>query len=192
MFSIIDPFIILLSYGLGCLSTGYYLIRWRKGEDLRDLGSGNVGARNAGRVLGVSGFLITFLLDCGKGAFVCWVANIYAAGEWTIWLSAVGVVAGHIWPVQLGFKGGKGIATAIGVLLVLDYQIALGGGGLFLILFAITRNIYLSILLIIVSLPFGCFALNRPTMENITMGAISFVMFIAHRVNVSEILKKSR
>src|SRR4051794_37968242 len=100
-------FIALGSYGLGCVSTGYYLVRMRSGCDVRERHSGNTGARNVGRVLGMGGFLVTLLGDIAKGA--CAVGLVWRfTGETRLAAVAmVAVVAGHVWPCQLGFRGGK-------------------------------------------------------------------------------------
>jgi len=111
-----EPAVILgtatLAYALGCLNAGYYLLRWRDGRDLRQLGSGNAGARNAGRVLGRRAFALVFALDAAKSMLAvlaaCWWAPEAAA------TCAVIAALGHVFPVQLGFRGGKGVATAIG------------------------------------------------------------------------------
>ena len=71
----IDFFLIAACYCLGCFTSGYYWVRWRTGEDVRQLGSGSVGARNVGRVLGGSGFIVVLLLDFTKGALAVWLAT---------------------------------------------------------------------------------------------------------------------
>src|SRR5579872_1257598 len=68
-------------YLLGCLTVGYYLVRWQTGRDIRQAGSGSVGAKNVGRILGVGGYLITFLADFAKGALAVWLATHYLADE---------------------------------------------------------------------------------------------------------------
>jgi acyl-phosphate glycerol 3-phosphate acyltransferase len=109
--------LLLFAYGLGCLNAGYYLLRWRDGRDIRQLGSGNAGARNVGRVLGRKGFVLVFALDAAKG-----VVAVTAAHQWApevAALSAVVVTLGHVYPAQLSLRGGKGVATAIGALAAL-------------------------------------------------------------------------
>jgi acyl phosphate:glycerol-3-phosphate acyltransferase len=111
--------LLLLAYGLGCLNAGYYLLRWRDGRDIRQLGSGNAGARNVGRVLGRQGFALVFVLDAAKG-----VLAVTAAPHWApevAALCALLVTLGHVYPVQLNWRGGKGVATAIGALLALAW-----------------------------------------------------------------------
>src|SRR5512135_2701540 len=117
--------IAVAAYLLGCITTGYYLVRLRLRQDLRDLGSGSVGARNVGRLLGRPGFLLTVLGDFGKGALAVWAARHFTTDDRLVALAMLAVVAGHVWPVQLCFRGGKGMATALGALLVYDWQLAL-------------------------------------------------------------------
>lgn len=113
------------AYLLGCLSTGYYLVRWRCGLDIRMVGSGTTGAFNVARVLKMPGFAITLTGDVLKGwlalAFAAWLGlDLFAR-----MLVMLAVVAGHDFPVQLRFRGGNGLATATGALLVLDPRLTL-------------------------------------------------------------------
>jgi acyl phosphate:glycerol-3-phosphate acyltransferase len=108
----------LAAYALGCFTTGYYLVRWRTGRDIREVGSGSVGARNVGRLLGWRGFLATVLGDFGKGALAVWAARQFTTDDRLVALAMPAVVAGHLWPAQLRFRGGKGMAAALGALLI--------------------------------------------------------------------------
>jgi hypothetical protein len=103
----------IAGYTLGCLNTGYYLVRVRTGRDLRAEGSGTAGATNAGRFLGRAGFGLALLGDLVKGSLAVGAALALGAGEAGAAAAAVGVVTGHIYPVQLGFRGGKGLATTL-------------------------------------------------------------------------------
>ena len=100
------------AYLLGCLATGYYLVRARTGRDIREIDSGSTGARNVGRVLGKTGFGLTVLGDFGKGALAVWGARHWTHDHQLAALAMLAVVAGHIWPAQLRFRGGKGVATS--------------------------------------------------------------------------------
>jgi glycerol-3-phosphate acyltransferase PlsY len=115
----------LASYMLGCLNGAYYLHRLRTGRDIRTEGSGNAGARNAGRVMGRRGFAAVFLIDAGKGAVAVLAARALGLGDAGVMAAAVAVVAGHNYPVQLGFRGGRGIAAAFGAILAADLTVAL-------------------------------------------------------------------
>src|SRR5215470_11509073 len=86
----------LFSYLLGCFTTGYYLVRARLGQDIRELGSRSVGAKNVGRVLGWTGFSVTLLGDFGKGAFAVWAASHWTKDPRYLALAMLAVVTGHI------------------------------------------------------------------------------------------------
>src|ERR1051326_4572526 len=113
------------AYLLGCFATGYYLVRLRTGQDIRELGSGNVGATNVGRALGTRGFVLTFLGDAAKGALAVSLARLLPGPLWLADVAMIAVVAGHIWPIPLRGRGGKGGATTLGALAVLDVSLTL-------------------------------------------------------------------
>ncbi len=145
--------VVLCAYSLGCLATGYYLVRWRTGQDLREEGSGSLGARNVGRVLGPAGFTATLAGDMAKGALAVWVARHFTQDERLAALALLAVVAGHVWPAQLRLRGGKGVATALGGLMVYDFYLALAFGLLFAAGFAALRRTVLPGLLAFACLP---------------------------------------
>src|SRR2546422_10075017 len=135
-----ETLVMLLGYALGCFTSGYYLVRWRTGDDIRWLGSGSVGATNVGRVLGRPGFFLTVLCDFFKGLFAVWLARYFQLNPTSTVLTMVAVAIGHIWPAQLWFHGGKGVATSLGALLMFDYSIAFTFAALFLVVCASLRN----------------------------------------------------
>lgn len=108
--------IVIAAYLIGGLSPGYWLAKRRGGVDLRDTGSGATGATNAGRVLGRRGFYTVVALDVLKGMLVAGGVHFCFPEIPLAWKCAASyaVVAGHIWPVWLGFRGGKGVATFYG------------------------------------------------------------------------------
>jgi glycerol-3-phosphate acyltransferase PlsY len=99
--------------------------------DLRELGSGGLGARNTGRILGPAGFLATAAGDVAKGALAVCAARHFTGQDHLGALAMLAVVAGHVWPAQLRFRGGKGIATSLGALMICSFQLALAYGVLF-------------------------------------------------------------
>ncbi len=114
------PWLVLpAAYLLGGFSPGYWLVRLRTGADVRTQGSGATGATNSARLLGKGGFALVLLLDAVKGALAVFVAR--AAGLTGGWEFAAGtaVVAGHVWPVQLRFRGGRGLGPLLGAWLAL-------------------------------------------------------------------------
>src|SRR4051812_18652582 len=126
-------------YAAGCFCAGYYLVRWWTGEDVRRSGSGTAGATNAGRRLGRLGFALTFALDALKGIAVVWVAAHWFDAAATA-AAVVAVVVGHVWPVQLRFRGGKGIATSLGAFAIYDPRIFGVVAALFLVSSCVRRG----------------------------------------------------
>lgn len=107
------------AYLLGSISFSYLIVRALRGEDVRAVGSGNAGATNVLRAAGKLPGIATLLLDIGKGAAAVAVARALDARPPVVGLCAVAVVLGHVFPVFLGFRGGKGVATAGGAMLAL-------------------------------------------------------------------------
>lgn len=133
-------FILSLSYLLGCFTTGYYLVRLSTGQDIRVVASGNVGSRNVGRLLGAKGFLLTFIGDAGKGMLAVWLAQRLGGGQLLATAAVVAVTAGHIWPLQLRFRGGKGFATFVGGMILLDPRLLLLGTAFAALLYPLLRR----------------------------------------------------
>jgi acyl phosphate:glycerol-3-phosphate acyltransferase len=174
----------LAAYLLGCFTTGYYLVRLRLGCDLRDLGSGSVGARNVGRLLGWRGFLVTVLGDFGKGALAVWAARHCSTDHWLVLVAMLAVVAGHVWPVQLRFRGGKGMATSLGALLTYDFQLALVFALLFAAAFAALRKTVLPGLLALAALPLVSWYLRHDPAEAVGTSVLAALVLVAHRTNL--------
>ena len=141
---------VALAYLSGSLPWGLWVGRLARGVDVRTLGSGNLGATNVYRSLGAGLGVLTLLLDIGKGALPVWLlphaafAAAFPGGpEWCRLAVGFAAVAGHVWTFLAGFKGGKGVATTVGVLLALA-PAAFGVFGLvFLLVVALTRFISL-------------------------------------------------
>src|SRR5436190_9095910 len=167
-----DLVAILVAYLLGCVATAYYIVRLRTGQDIRQLGSGNVGGRNAGRVLGRAGFVIVAVVDALKGLLAVLFARYLGVGEWTMALVMLAVLAGHIWPAQLGFRGGKGAATFIGALAGYNVMIALLTAGVFVLLFVILRNFTLDGVVALVLSLFGILLLGQPPFDVIVVAVL--------------------
>jgi glycerol-3-phosphate acyltransferase PlsY len=177
---------IFACYVLGCFTAGYYWVRWRTGHDIRDEGSGNVGARNVGRLLGSSGFLATLFLDLGKGAFAVGMTVHFAVTPEMQIAAMLAVVVGHIWPVQLRFHGGKGIATSLGVLLAYDSFLVVVLVALFLPSFALLRSFTLSGLLAFALSPLVAFLCGLENMEVVAMSLLAVLVLVSHRRNIRE------
>jgi acyl phosphate:glycerol-3-phosphate acyltransferase len=180
------------AYLLGGFTTGYYVVRHRTGQDLRELGSGNLGARNAGRILGASGFLITLFGDFAKGVLAVWVAQHFTRDSRVMALCLLAVVAGHLWPVQLGFRGGKGVATSLGALLFYDFHLALAFALLFAGAFVVARRVVLPALFAFTCLPLVSLYLSADPgararqAEAALFSILAGLILVAHRKNILE------
>jgi glycerol-3-phosphate acyltransferase PlsY len=107
------------------MATGYYLVRWRTGTDIRDLGSRRTGAFNVGRALSPRWIYLTLAGDMAKGALAVALGRVLGLDPMGLLLVMAAVIVGHNFPVQLGFRGGNGLAAGTGALLVLDPPLAL-------------------------------------------------------------------
>ena len=126
---IIVGLVIVASYLIGSIPTGYLIVKGMTGQDIRTIGSGSTGATNVKRVLGKKWFFIVMLLDAFKGALPVILAKLYAGdvsgvGLFPV-LAAVAVIIGHSKPIFLQFKGGKSVASGVGTILALNWQVGL-------------------------------------------------------------------
>lgn len=111
-------FIPPVAYLLGSIPFGYLIVKRREGRDIRSQGSGNIGAANVTRVAGLGAGAMTFLLDVAKGYLAVWGAARLTDEDITwMMVAALAAIAGHLFPVWLGFRGGRGVATGVGVFL---------------------------------------------------------------------------
>ncbi len=144
---------LLAGYLLGSLPSGYLTVRWLDGRDLRQLGSGSTGATNVLRQVGKGPALVVFLVDVGKGAAAVLLAKALNLDDgWQV-AAGLAALAGHIWPVWLGWKGGKAVATALGMLLGIALPVGLASFGVFLTVLSLSRIVSLSSVAAAVSLP---------------------------------------
>ena len=123
---------LLLGYLLGSIPSGYLAGRWCMGIDLRELGSGSTGATNVLRQVGKGPALVVFVIDVAKGAAAVLLAGALTQtaqlNDWIQVMAGLAALAGHIWPVWLGFKGGKAVATGLGMFLGLAWPVGLAFG----------------------------------------------------------------
>jgi acyl phosphate:glycerol-3-phosphate acyltransferase len=185
-----DILVVFMSYALGCISTGYYLTRLCTGADIRESGSGGTGARNAGRALGRIGFAVTFSGDIAKGIIAIWLASMLAPHHWAIIASLIAVVAGHIWPAQLGFRGGKGIAVTIGSILVFDYRLAAACCVVFCLCLVCLRKYMLSWMIVVIAMPVAAVLMGNSAPDTVGVIIIAFMILFAHRGNITELIPK--
>ncbi len=180
--------VVLSSYMIGCVCTGYYLTRFFTGKDIRSCGSGSAGARNVGRMLGKKGFIITMCCDFAKGMIAMAIVNRLQVPVWAVMLSLLGVVIGHIYPVQLGFRGGKGIIVTLGALSVLDWRLAAGLPVLFAVCFVLSKKYMLSGMVGIIALPAMAVLMKHSTMEITGIAILALIILFAHRTNIRKLI----
>ena len=173
------------AYVLGCFGIGYYLVRTQTGRDIRELESGSIGARNVGRVLGRSGFCVTLLADFAKGALAVWAARQLFGSEVLAALALLTVTVGHVWPVQLGFRGGKGVATSLGGLLIFDWYSALIYAAAFAVLSGLMRRTILPGLFAYLVLPFTVWWFFQNGLLVPIVSGLIVVVWFAHRDNLA-------
>jgi glycerol-3-phosphate acyltransferase PlsY len=135
--------LIALSYLLGSASPTYILGRAIKGMDLRKAGSGNLGARNAGRVLGRPFGIVVWLLDAAKGAVPVAAATRLDLGTLVAILCGVAAVSGHIWPIYYGFRGGRGASTVLGATFAVLPVEMTAGLAVWVIVAHLSKSLYL-------------------------------------------------
>lgn len=180
---------ILVSYLLGSITFSYVVGKWFKGIDIRQHGSGNAGATNTLRVLGVVPAILVLVLDLLKGVLAVWIGKWLVPGDlWVAVACGLIVVVGHNWPIFFRFKGGKGIATTVGVTLTLCFLPTLFAAIIAIITIAITRYVSLGSLFLAVSLPVFLWFMNY-SME-ILMASLAFTVFaiIRHKSNIVKLV----
>jgi glycerol-3-phosphate acyltransferase PlsY len=186
----------LSAYIVGSFPTSYILTKAIKGTDIRTSGSGNAGATNVLRTVGKIPALVTLLIDIFKGAFaVVMLGNFfYGYGidlDYNFYRGLLGllVVSGHIWPVFLKFKGGKGVATAIGVGFVLAPNALWPSVAIWVIVFFIFNYVSLASIISLVAFPIIAALTNYSIYTILFSIAISGLSILRHKSNVDRLLK---
>ena len=131
------------AYFLGSIPTAYILVRWVKGQDIRDGGSHNVGALNTYRQAGIPAGIAVLLVDMAKGVLAVVVPRLVGAEDWVLFLTTHLVVAGHNWPVFLNFRGGKGAAAIFGISMVIVPWLTAITAGPSILVMLLLRNVVL-------------------------------------------------
>ncbi|MDA7986841.1 MAG: glycerol-3-phosphate 1-O-acyltransferase PlsY [Synechococcus sp. H1_metabat_bins_2.tsv.006] len=183
--------VVPLGYLLGSFPSGYLAGRWCAGVDIRQLGSGSTGATNVLRQVGKGPALVVFVVDVFKGSAAVILARALLGSGAYGWLVAAGLaaLAGHIWPIWLGWKGGKAVATGFGMLLGLVPAVGLACLGVFLTSLAVSRIVSISSVLAAASLPLLMAGAGAPA-AYLGLGVVAAVMVIwRHRTNLTRLLK---
>lgn len=180
------------SYLVGSIPTAYLLVKRLKRIDVRTVGSGNVGATNVTRVAGVGAGTLVFCLDLVKGLVAVWGLAPWVARPVTPTAQlacGLAAVLGHVFPVFLGFRGGKGVATTIGVLLGTVPFMAAVCLAVWVGCFLIWRYVSVGSLAAAVTLPLLQFLAHRPLPERWLGAALAAVLIARHRTNILRLLR---
>jgi len=192
----IDVFLILASYLLGSVSFSYLLVKLSAGHDVRAVGSGNPGATNALRAAGKLVGISVLVLDVAKGALPALVTRAMGRPEIIVGAVAVAVVVGHVFPLFLGFRGGKGVATAAGALGALAPVPLLFALAVFVVLVALTRYVSLGSMAAAVAFVPAAWLSNRLGWTEVDPwvilagGLIAVLVLVRHRGNLSRLVAR--
>ena len=193
--------VMIIAYLLGSIPFGYLIVRQKLGDDIRESGSGGTGATNVSRRAGKTAGTITLLLDVLKGSLAVLIGKVLLTGpppfvDWLVAAASLAVIVGHIFPVWLRFRGGKGVATGVGVFLILAPVALLCAGVLFVAIVASTRFVSLGSITAAAALPV-CVWLQSvfvepvadlgPLLTTAVLGAL--LIIFAHRSNIGRLAR---
>ena len=184
---------LISGYFLGSIPTGYLAGKWIANIDLREIGSGSTGATNVLRQLGKKAAFIVFIIDVAKGmAPVLLAKGLKIEDEWQV-AAGISALGGHIWPIWLKWKGGKAVASGLGVFLGISWPVGLASLGIFLTVLSISRIVSLSSVIASIGLPilmflsFSSHNISYPYLL-ISIVAMGLVLW-RHRSNINRLIK---
>lgn len=184
----------VIAYFLGSVPFGYVIVKLTGRGDVRESGSGNIGATNVTRAAGKIAGLLTLLLDAAKGYFAVWLAMrwFHADIRWTM-IVAICAVLGHMFPCWLKFRGGKGVATGLGVFLPICWQAMVAALVLWIIVLGFWRYVSLASVAAAAALPFLVFVFYAPHHAppvSVTAGSafIAALIIFKHRGNIGRVI----
>ena len=184
-------FILFISYLLGSFPSGFLYAKKFKGIDLRDVGSGSTGATNVLRNVGKWPALIVFMIDVSKGFIAVKLAYLILSSNIFQVLAGLFAITGHIWPIWLKGRGGKAVATGLGMFIALSWKVGLASFGTFLIMISLTKIVSLSSITAAILLPIYMFkyigTFNDP--YTIFSFIVAIIVIWKHRSNINRILK---
>ncbi|MHB8109638.1 MAG: glycerol-3-phosphate 1-O-acyltransferase PlsY [Syntrophorhabdaceae bacterium] len=186
--NVIAVILVVFAYFIGSIPVGVILGKL-KGIDPRKSGSGNIGATNVMRAGGKKLGVITLLCDAAKGFIPVMAAMMMGLPDSIVAIAGLMVFLGHVFPVFLKFKGGKGVATALGVYLAVGPWVILGAFVLFVIVFVVWRYVSLASLVGAISVPVGLYFVGAPYEFVVMAGVIAVIVIVRHRENISRLVK---
>ena len=185
--------ILFFGYLFGSFPSGYLAGRIAKGIDIRSLGSGSTGATNVLRHIGKRAAIAVFLIDVFKGVLSILLAKYFLLND--SWQVAIGLstLIGHIWPVWLNWRGGKAVATGLGIFLGLSWQVGLATLGIFILMFSLFRIVSLASISAALSLPlimFLSFQASSISIPYLIVSLLAMTLVVwRHRENIARLIK---
>tara|TARA_Y100000589_G_scaffold205004_1_gene193407 strand:- start:10126 stop:10773 length:648 start_codon:yes stop_codon:yes gene_type:complete len=199
LINLLNITLIIAAYLIGSIPTAVWVGKIFYNKDVREYGSGNAGATNTFRVLGVKAGIPVLIVDIFKGWLSVKLPYFFDTGMFAHTSSFInfqlvlGLAAllGHIFPIYAGFRGGKGIATLLGIIIALDFQGALFAISVFLVVLATTRYVSLSSMLAAMSFPLYIIAIEKNPYLSITIFSlfIAILVLITHQKNIERLLR---
>ncbi len=180
----------IISYCFGCFNTGYYYTRLFYQKDIREVGTSATGAMNVSRLAGKKGFILTFLGDGAKGALVVIISRSILMIEWTVLLCIFMVLLGHIFPLQLHFRGGKGMSTIFGALIAYQPLFILYLFLTCVVIYPFVRKYTITSLYALLIFPLILFFTDYSTVVVLYTLAYSILIIFACRNNVKEYINE--
>lgn len=177
----------MAGYLIGAIPFSFLIVRFRLHRDIRSLGSHNPGATNVLRVAGTLPAVAALVLDVGKGLAPVLVARHLGATPLVVGATALATVVGHVFPVYLGFRGGKGVATAVGAYAAISVSAALTGALVGLLLIAWKRYVSLGSIVGVGVVPLGVAAIGGEMESILAAGAIATLVTARHAGNISRL-----
>ncbi len=180
---------IVIGYLLGSISFSILFARWLRKIDIRDHGSGNAGATNTLRVLGKGPAIAVFLLDIAKGSIAVLIGLWLGDNrEWLPVVCGLAAIAGHNWPVYFRFKGGKGIATTVGALVVWAFVPTLIAGVIAILIIVFTRYVSLGSMIFAAWLPILFYVFDMDSAYIWGALAVALLAIVRHRKNIVKLI----
>lgn len=186
--SFVDIALLTAAYLIGAVPFGLLVARAMGGRDLRGQGSGNIGATNAARVLGRTAGAVTLLADVLKGFVPVFLAVRFSVSPQIPVVAAALAVVGHVFPVYLGFRGGKGVATGFGVLMALSFPTALAAFLIWVVSYAVSRISAVGALVAYGSLPAVAWWLGPEGLFFAFTCALGALVITTHRSNIRRLI----
>ncbi|QRG69894.1 glycerol-3-phosphate 1-O-acyltransferase PlsY [Brevibacillus choshinensis] len=178
----------VISYLIGSISFSYLIAKKVAGIDIRSHGSGNAGATNTLRVLGKGPGIAVLILDALKGLAAMGITHLITGDPLAYAVSGLFAIAGHNWPIFFGFRGGKGIATTLGVALGFSPVAFLIGAVVAVVLIAVTRFVSLGSLALVTVLPIAVYLLDKPISFFWTSLILAVFAYVRHYKNIRNLI----